>query len=231
MHVHPVIVIFLCGVLFSACAQDRSKQAPANPRLAQFYVRYLADELQVHAEASFSERASEGKAGVPVTLPQPPLFRNDRMKPPSKDGSTYAFEESSGFHTPIQFSWVSGAEQQHQLQLPVHAARKIGFDPSSLSMSHPARFSWDGEPFERGESIVFMWEHNKTRETVPMEIVPAPGSAYIDFPAAEIAKLSPGTWTLYVVRKQLRKGQVDNYQYQSVVEFFSDTIEVPISRS
>lgn len=229
-HLHTAVVVLCCGLFFAACAQESRKQAPAKSRLAQFYVRYLADDLQVHAEASFSELEGGGKAGAPVILPQPPLFRTDRMKPASKDGSAYVFEESSGFHSPVQFSWSSDAEQQHQLELPIHSTRKIAFAPSPLSLSRPARFSWDGEPFERGESIVFMWEHNKTRETIPMEIVPAPGSTQIDFPAAEVSKLAPGTWTLYVVRKQLRKGQTDNYQYQSVVEFFSDTIEISVSR-
>jgi hypothetical protein len=35
-----------------------------------------------------------------------------------------------------------------------------------------------------------------------MEIVGTPGQQAIDFPAAQLAKLEPGIWALYVVRRK-----------------------------
>jgi len=43
-------------------------------------------------------------------------------------------------------------------------------------------------------------------------------------------ELSPGTWSLYVVRKKLVKFSQDGIDAQAIMEFYSNTINVNITQ-
>jgi hypothetical protein len=54
-----------------------------------------------------------------------------------------------------------------------------------------------------------MWENPESRQTVPIEVFTIGGESRINLPAVKMKALTPGKWTLYLVRKKLMKGSVN----------------------
>ena len=108
------------------------------------------------------------------------------------------------------------------------AISSFRFGEEPLSRSRPATLRWEGGPLEKGETLVLMWENRALGQTVPMEIIRSGGDASLDFPAAKIAELPAGQWTLYLVRKRLAKTEAPGMRAEAVLEYYSksDTIEV-----
>ena len=75
-----------------------------------------------------------------------------------------------------------------------------------------------------------MWENPKENLTVPMEFIVQGALSVADLPAAKMKELSPGTWTLYVVRKKLVKFSEDSFDAQAILEFYSKTDTIQITK-
>lgn len=205
-----------------------SSPAPAPQRNVQVYLRYLTEEGLLHAEATFVEKAADTEAPAPVELPQPPKLTDDLLKWRAQNGQ-YTLDEPSGYPASKQLKWRTGDQKDHNLTINMPSIFSFGFGPDAMSSNKPARFEWQGGAFEKGESFVFMWDNTQSRETVPMEIVGAPGATFIDFPAAQMSRLSPGKWSLYLVRKKLQMGRVDDIPYEVITEFFTAPVQITIN--
>ena len=100
------------------------------------------------------------------------------------------------------------------------------FEPSVLSASKSAALTWEGPGLERGEALTLIWENVKDNLTVSMDMYVQGQYPRIDFPAAKMKELSPGQWTVYIVRKKLVKADISGIAAQAVAEFYSKTIPV-----
>lgn len=219
-----VLILLTVGIVLLSCHSP----TPAPKQNVQVYLRYLTEEGLLHAEANFVEKAAGTDTAAPVQLPQPPALADDPMKWRAQN-SQYTLDEPSGYPAIKTLKWRTADRKDHTLNIAMPSIFSFGFGTDAVSRSNPARFAWQGGAFEKGESFVFMWDNTQSRETVPMEIVGAPGSTTIEFPAAQMAKLSAGEWSLYLVRKKLQMGSVDDIPYEVITEFFSAPVQITVT--
>jgi hypothetical protein len=196
--------------------------APTPARSLQCYVRFDAVRRQVQADATLRQGTD------PVEMPGGMLYQGSEMHIIPVQGLTYRRIYAADFVPEHTFGWTDDQGVRQKTSFQMAAIPKFTFGDQPLSRAQAATLRWEGGPLERGEALVLMWENKALNETVPMEIVRTSGDASIEFPAAKIAELAPGQWTLYLVRKRLAKANVHGLDAEAVLEYYSksDTIEV-----
>ncbi len=192
---------------------------------ASCYVRYLAPESALYAEFKLRPENPAGKA---IELPAGVRYQGTLMNKLSIPELTYRLEQSGGFAEAQQFDWKDPQQQDHSFKSKMAVIQSFAFEPAVLSTQKPATMQLVGPPLEKGESIVMIWESLVGNLTVSMEVRATAGQQQIDFPASQLAKLTPGEWTLYLVRKKGVSADVDGTPIVGIMEYYShpDTLTV-----
>ena len=63
-----------------------------------------------------------------------------------------------------------------------------------------------------------------------MEVTTTVGKPFIDFPAEKMKELKPGKWSLYLVRKKLTRTVVNEYLVNGIMEYYTGSSELTITR-
>ncbi len=214
----------LCA-LWSACQHTE----PAPKTVATFYVRYLKPEGQVLAEATLLRQ--QGDSLYSIDISEGMRYRGALMRLISAEKrKIYRHESKSTYFAEHPFQWTDTKGQTRRFSLTMSPLFDVSLGASNLPMSKPATLTWHGPPIAEGETWVIMWEHLEQGTIVPMEIVATPGLDRIDFPAAQLAKLNPGRWAYYVVRKKVSRQELPDMSVQGIVEYYSDTDTVTLRR-
>lgn len=213
------ILIFCSGVFCSPTRQPKKQTA-------ECYIRYLVPEGQLLAEMTLFESPAGQTARNPVAAPGGLQYQGVRMHEITSDGVSYQISQTGGYTPQHVFTWTDGKPRKFSMELPPIST--FTFGSNTLSRDTPATFTWEGAPLERGETLVFLWETPDRLKTVPMEIIATPGQQNIQFPAAKLAELTPGTWTLYLVRKKLTKAQSEGMDISGIAEYYTqmDTLVI-----
>lgn len=221
--------IFFCIPLiisgFAACTEDNPKQKQS----LECYVRYLVPEGQLRAEATLRVSTDTTQIPKPVATPGGFQYQDVIMHEVQSRGTAYVAERVGGYSPKHQFTWQDDKGVQHRFDMEMAPVTAFAFDQgATLQRNKPAVFTWQGAPLEKGEALVYMWESVDGRLTIPMDVVGMPGQDHIEFPAAKLAELAPGRWTLYIVRKKLTRTNIDGIDARGIVEFYSkvDTLTV-----
>lgn len=214
------LFLFFGAAALAACADLQ----PAAKRDAECYVRYLKPESQLLAEISFRETPSGKSESRPWNPPGGVRYGGSLMRELTlQDVPMYRLETGGGYSATHTFTWADESGHKDTLGMELPAIAAFTFSDTALSRRKPSSFTWTGAPLEKGEALVLMWERTSDRKTVPMEIVGTPGQQAIDFPAAQLAKLEPGTWTLYVVRRKIvETGTKGGGLQRCTAEYYSD---------
>ncbi|MEO6760698.1 MAG: hypothetical protein ABIO24_14665 [Saprospiraceae bacterium] len=212
----------LLALAFTHCAGP----ATAPTRNLECYVRFDAARQQVQADATL-HRGTDPQA-APIEMPGGLLYQATEMRILPVQGLSYRRTYAASYVPEHAFSWTDEKGQRQRAVFTMAAIPTFSFGDQPLSRDKTATLRWEGGALEKGEGLVLMWEKKARNETVPMEIIRSSGEPFIEFPAAKIAELAPGEWTLYVVRKRLAKTEVGGMPVQAVLEYYSksDTIEV-----
>lgn len=215
------LILFVGAAVAVAGCSDLQ---PAAKRDAECYVRYLKPESQLLAEISFREIPSGASESQPWNPPGGVRYQGSLMRELTlQDVPMYRFETGGGYSATHAFTWADESGHKDTLGMELPAITAFAFSDTALSRQKASTFNWTGAPLEKGESLVLMWERTTDRKTVPMEIVGTPGQQSIDFPAAQLAKLEPGTWALYVVRKKTSEVRTaDGGLRRCTAEYYSD---------
>lgn len=218
-HIFFWILIFCSGVF---CSPTQ----PAKKQTAECYVRYLVPEGHLLAEMTLFESPAGQTARNPVAVAGGIQYQAVRMREITSDGVSYQISKTGGYNLQHVFTWTDDKPRKFSMELsPINT---FTFGSEVLSRETPATFTWEGAPLEKGETVVFLWETPDRLKTVPMEIIATPGQQNIQFPAAKLAELSPGTWTLYLVRKKLTKANIEGLEVSGIAEYYTrvDTLTV-----
>jgi len=220
-------VLFL---FFVAAACAGCSEAPATgKRSAECYVRYLKPESQLSAELILKETPPGKPDPQPYSPPGGVRFSGTLMRAlVLQDRPVHRLEQRGGYTPEHTFTWSDEQGFQDTIAINLPAIPTFTFSDAPLSHKKPSTFSWTGAPLEKGEMLVFMWERTSDRKTVPMEILGTPGQQSIDFPAAQLAKLEPGTWTLYLVRKKTTEIDSPRLSVRCLAEYYSDVDTVTV---
>ncbi|MCB0542550.1 MAG: hypothetical protein KDC70_03480 [Saprospiraceae bacterium] len=216
-----IFFLFLTALAFYYCQHTGSDKKYT----LDCYVRYLATDMRYKAEATVRNTGPNPQA---VEAPWPLMYQGANMDLKQLPSTAYKFEKPGAYREDQEFSWTDEKGETTRFNIKMHKVGSFGFDGGDISITRPATFRWEGPGLEKGEVLVFIWENTALRKTVPMEIYNTSGKSLIEFPAAQLAKLEPGTWTLYLVRKKLAKAEFNGVSASGIVEYYSatDTIEV-----
>lgn len=220
--------IFFCTLLFTAGISCTAPSASVKQTL-ECYVRYLVPEGQLRAEATLREAASPPNAPRAIAAPGGMTYRGTAMGAVEAQGVMYVLERPDKYSPRHEFAWQDARNTTHRFAMEMSPISSFSFgDGGPLRRDQPATFTWQGGALEKGEALVFLWESLDRRSTVPMDVVGAPGQQSIDFPAVKLSELSPGIWTLYIVRKKLTQANIDGTTASGIVEYYSgvDTLTV-----
>ncbi|MEQ1743904.1 MAG: hypothetical protein ABMA02_00635 [Saprospiraceae bacterium] len=220
---NQTLLLFFIAAACAACSD-----APASgKRSAECYVRYLKPENQLFAEAVLRE-AVPGKADPQPFIPAGGVrYGGTLMREVPLQGSpAYRLEQTGGYADEHEFTWSDEQKRPHSVKVNLSAITAFAFNTDSLVRHTPATFTWTGTPLDPGETLVLIWERTTDRTTVPMEIIGTPGQTSIEFPAAQLAKIEPGTWVLYIVRKKTVQSDVHGTSVVCTAEYYSgvDTV-------
>jgi hypothetical protein len=191
------------------------------------YVRYLKPEGQSLAEMIVRRR--EQKETRSVEVPGGARYNGAPMQAiVSDDAVTYRSEGKSAFASQHIFSWKDARSRPHEFAIEMLPVSDLSFGSQTLSIKQQATLRWQGPPISENEAWVVLWEKTDRSATVPMEIITAAGMDYIEFPAAQLAKLGPGSWSYYVVRQKAFRQEKPGYIIKGVAEYYSDADTVQL---
>jgi hypothetical protein len=216
--------IFFCTLTVLAIfACESPKTAPK--QYLECYVRHDAATGNTKAEVVLKE--GEPVAN-PIEIQQGIQYQRANMKLLPIQGLSYRYEYAADFVPDLDFDWKSWEGKPLNFKMKMNEMRDFGFGGPTLKRNEIATLQWKGQALTRGEVLVLMWEELKTGKTVPMELYTTGDETELEFPAAKMKELSPGQWSLYLVRRTLTKTQVANVEATGVAEYYSkvDTIEV-----
>ncbi len=216
-----IFFLVLSALAFS-CSQTAEK---LQNRSLECYVRYLEPEQQIHAEATLREGDTLPQA---IQAPEGIRYQGKAMSLSTAQRVIYRLEDSGDFDSKHLFSWKDERGVARQFEMQFSPIQRFGFGSKTLAREKPATFRWEGAPLTKGETLVFLWENAALNKTVPMELISNSAAPAIEFPAAKIAELDPGTWTYYLVRKKLTKADANGVAASGIVEYYtkSDTVQV-----
>jgi hypothetical protein len=211
---------FVSALAFLACKQP----APDPRRSLDCYLRYDAPNGLLRAEATFRDEASLPIGEVPGGI----SLRGAALRKPRTPNLPYSDEYATAFNASNLLEWESPKGTKRTFSLEIAPVTGFGFGSTTILRQQPATLSWEGAPLSKGESLVLMWENIAARQALPMELYNASSEAKIEFPAAKLAELQPGTWSLYLVRKRLTKSEIGNTSLSAVTEYYSHPIELQV---
>ena len=219
---------FFWGLLLLSALGACTENSKLEKNRASCYVRYLAPEGQLQAEFKLTTVQQGNETPQPTEVPDGPYHQGVLMSVVPSSGFTYRLEQPGGYAADHRFDWKNKQGQAQTFSMSMSAIQSFSFEPKVLSNKKPATLRWLGQALEQGESIVMMWESTDGGLTVPMEIIGSPGQKQIDFPAAQMAKLPAGEWTLYLVRKKRVKAEVNGTTTSGMMEYYTqvDTLTV-----
>lgn len=219
----PLFFSLIAITLFWHCTQT-----PPRTRKADCYVRYLKPEGQLQAEITLRETATDRDSTYALEVAGGVRYRGTLMRALTLNGTpTYRIEQTGGYPLDHTFAWQHDG-QAYETALSLSPITAFSFNADPISLKKPATLTWDGAPLESNEGIAMIWENPAERLTVPMEIIGTPGQDRIEFPAAQLAKLAPGTWTLYLVRKKTFRSEANGLTVHGMAEYYSDVDTVRI---
>jgi hypothetical protein len=209
------------ALAFLACSQP----TPDPKRSLECYLRYDAPNGLLRAEATFRDATNLPIGEVPGGI----SLRGAALRKPRTTHLPYSDEYATAFTASNLLEWESPKGTKRTFPLEIAPITAFGFGSTAISRQQPAELRWEGAPLSKGESLVLMWENAATRQALPMELYNASSEAKIEFPAAKIAELQPGTWSLYLVRKRLAKSEIGNTALSAVTEYYSHPIEMKVT--
>ncbi len=198
--------------------------APAPKSILNCYVRFDAVSRKVKAEATLYD----GTTKQVIELPGGIRFQSTEMKVLPVRGITYTAEYPAAYTTEQVFVWKNKNGMPGQFKLNLPSIDSFFFENKVLSVKTSANLHWLGKPLSKNETLVFIWEDAKEGKTVPMEVSTTLNEPLIELPAAKIAQLGPGDWSLYLVRKRLEKSEVADYFVESTGEYYTKPISVKV---
>lgn len=155
-------------------------------------------------------------------------FQSTEMKLLPVRGITYMTEFPAKFSAEQTFDWKNSKGEKREFSLSLPEIDSFFFDGKALSIKEPAQLHWLGKPLGKGETIVFIWEDKENGKTVPMEVSTTLGAPLIEIPAAKLAEVGLGDWSLYLVRKRKEKAEIADYFVESTAEYYTKPAKVKV---
>lgn len=221
----PVLIgLLLCAAM--GCKRGRDSEREEPQRVVEAYIRFLVPENEYKAQLIFMEGDStanlrpikllqgvnwDGKA-LRAKNPGTPEFRYELLKPgPYTPRHVFGFTEEDG--------------TSRELIVEMKPVEKFSIGPISLASG--ATLTTAGATLSEGERLLLLFTDaqgnshqlafNGPSETRTFELSPE-----------MLRPLRPGRHELYLIKQQQRESRQREYMVYSVVEWYSDIVELEI---
>lgn len=196
------------------------------PKLSlQCYVRYDEPGKAIKAEASMRDEDAKKVVEIPGGI----RYQHMEMELAPAIGMTYRYEYTAQFVNEHVFDWNDEKNGKQQFKMTIDPITTFALGASTISNAKPNSIAWEGTPLGKGETMVFIWENAKNNMTIPMEVTTSSGQPFIDIPAEKLKGLTPGDWTLYLVRKKLTKEIVNGMPVNGIMEYYTKPISIKVT--
>lgn len=222
----PHFFYLLIASICLACGQ----KTPVLIQTFSCYARFDAAAQQTKAEATLREGPDAAHL-LPVEPPDGFRYQGVSMHLVPMQGMTYQSNHSSAYRPDHRFYWKGKNDQPLAFEAIMPRIDSFYFSNATLSTAAPATLHWTGGTLERGETLVLLWENPASGKTVQAEAYNSDGIDALEIPAAKMAELSPGKWSLYLVRKRLTKETVGTVEATGVAEYYTKARTVEIRGS
>ncbi|MEM1319050.1 MAG: hypothetical protein AAGG75_02275 [Bacteroidota bacterium] len=225
-----LFLIFAIGL--SACqpstpeSNTQTTTAAPETQFADFYIRYLQEEGQLRAEATFRKGKSL-KESEPMTFSSV-FFEGGAMelRDLRNRGIRYKSERSGTYNSNFAFKIQpeSGEGEEYELGMsPVdNFTATVPF-----SKTKGASLSWQGDALQADEQLVAFFV-DKDNKAHLFDFKGPIANNSIVLAAEKLAAVPSGQGKLYLVKKRAQKEEKDQKQIKSLIEFYTHTVAVEL---
>ncbi len=226
MNYHQIFVSLLLAFLFCNCQTDSNPEK--GPLIfADFFIRYLDDEHELKAQASFLEGDSINNA-VPKTFEGGIAFQGSGMEMKKIQDKlirysliremdyldTFRFKFNNDLGNPEIYSVAMSPIQDFFLQGPI-------------SKSKGMTIVINGGVLNPGENLVLLFSDEKNQARTINMVGPKADVEY-RFTADQLKNLTIGKGQLYLVKKQLKEQNIGNRVVRTEIEYYTKAIDVEV---
>lgn len=213
-----------------SCQNDPAPAASkAKEYHAQFFIRYLADNQEIKAEATFKVGDSI-KTAKPIGLKDPIYFNKNLMdeRDLKKNGIRYksvtkgAFPKTSNFNFNFELEPFSYEIAFSKIVSPALSA-------DHFALSEENEITWNGDPLVKGESMVIVITDENDKTIFNTVSGPTDVSS-VKLYRQQVGSLQSGKGQLYLVKKQAVKKKVKSFNVVSIVEYYTNPIDILIKK-
>ena len=219
---HPfnmVFYLFLLVSLFYGCQMETPKSK--QPTYSEIYVRYLADEMKISAECTFTKKGENGK--IAKTFDNA-TFANYPMKARSLDEKVTRYQINLERHTlapPYEIRyWDKEEKKPNLISLDVP---KVDSFQVSEKMTKAGLVRIFGKPLSENEEISLMFTNEKN-DTKEYKL----GNISIEKPIIinkeQLSTLPKGKSKIYLIRTKIE----ENDRSKKLLQFYSNSLDTEI---
>ncbi len=225
---HTAFFALVLFLLAGSCRETGSMpQKPAEKLFIDFFVRYLAEESQLKAQASFSEGVSPDESR-PKQITGGVSFQNSGMQERNLQSKVirYELERESEYigDFPFQFKADDGKQKAYNLKMtPI----KDFFLKGDISISKGMTLVVNGGLIKANEQLVLLFSDEENRAYSITLTGPAKTIEFTLSPE-QTAALRPGPGKLYLVKRQDNQEENEEISLVSSIEFYTPAIDIEV---
>lgn len=214
-----IIRLFSAIALVALLGCHAGEEAKGPKTFGNLYVRYLQDGNQIKAEASFFEGDSAHLA-QPISIPGGVSFLGNGMESRDIQGKLIRYQYENTIPYPGEFSFKALDENGNVHEFAAKMPPVTDFlIPDTISKSQGATLELQPAPASDKEQLALLFSDAEGKAYL-IEI-PAPIGQKIPITPTHLARLNPGTYQLYLVKKQNTFVQQEAYRVHFDVEFYT----------
>lgn len=223
-----VLSLVLFILLLSACqANEKPNRTNAKPLFINYEVRYLEQEKELRALASFKE-------GDSLEVAVPKEFSNTSFQGSAMDkqvlgerGFRYILSRKGPYSANLDFGYKNddGIPVNYDLNMP--EVGEFSIKEGTINKNTGATVMWKGEPLDDTQSLVLMFTDEKNKAS-SISVKGPTNLSEISLPLEALAKMASGNVQLYLVKKQILRTQEENQSILSVVEYYTSPIQIKV---
>lgn len=207
--------LLLISTLLLQCTDTVEDTTSDETAHASFYVRYLADALQLKGQASFLTPDSTS-----LKIPTGVAFMGSGTRERELPGQVTRYESTmeAAYPPDLRFTFrLPDSDKQSSINLPMQGIQ--GFDVIEATKSGGLTLSLNGN-LEDGETLLLLFtDSNQEARTI---LRPGPLSTErLLIPSDALLHFTPGEYRLYLVKQAEKEGQEQGLSYTFSAEYYT----------
>lgn len=222
---------YLFGILIlCTLAACQNEQAAANEvkLFANYYVRYLQNEQQLKAEASF-KKGLEKENAKKIDLAGEIRLLNTPLIPININGSIlrYQLEQKTKLKPNYEFVLEHDSGELSKHKIEISPIREFSLENGVASQSKGFQLNWEGANLSENDRLLIMiTDQNDKAHSITINGPTSGQSAAIQ--GTDLLGLATGNGYIYLVKKSNQEEIQNKTVINSLAEYYTDRILVEI---